>query len=77
MHASTLEERNLYSGFQTSKNAYMKKELRMRQSPAGKGLPSFPSMALERSNANSSELQQNTEKKELRSNAHVPKLLLT
>lgn len=65
-----MDDPRAFSGFNTSKNSYLKDRFR----PTGQ--PTYPSMALERSNGNSSELK-NMDKPELRSKAHVPKLLLT
>jgi len=62
-----IEEHN-YSGLHTSKNAYV-----TRSKAAA---TTYPSMALERSNCNSSELHKTMEDK-MPNQAHVPKLLLT
>ena len=72
-----MDDRAAISGFNSSRNAYhLKHKLLKTQKNNASGPPSFPSMANERSNGNSSELK-TTEKEELRSKAHVPKLLLT
>ena len=72
-----MDDRGVNSGFNSSRNAYtLKHQLLKTQKNNASGPPSFPSMVNERSHGNSSELKQ-TEKTEMRSKAHVPKLLLT
>ena len=60
--AKTLDvDSPLKSGFSTSKNTYMKHELnRTQQKNMSVAPPNFPTMAIERSHANSSELNQST-----------------
>ena len=82
--ANTMEERSLISGFNTSKNAYIKNSLNKTHKNNASGPPGFQmsisgAMVNQRDRLdNSSELHQMIgEKNELRSKAHVPKLLLT
>ena len=73
--AKTLDDSPRKSGFSTHKNAYLKHDLaKTPQKNYSNAPPNFPTMAVERQHANSSELNQSTE---MPGKAHVPKLLLT
>ena len=86
--ANTMEERSLISGFNTSKNTYVKNTLNKTHKNNSSGPPNFKMsimstgpMADQRNLENSSEMIQQKEpvdKSRLTaSKAHVPKLLLT
>ena len=66
-----------FSGFNTSKNAYLKNS-ELKNTPQRTKLTqaNFPSMTLERSNLISSQLNDTNDERKT-SKAHVPKLLLT
>ena len=75
---NTMEDRLLKSGFNTSKNAYVKQQLTKTHKNNNSGPSNIVSMNFvdQRSPGNSSELK-TVDKPELASKAHVPKLLLT
>ena len=85
--ANTMEERSLISGFNSSKNAYIKNSLNKTHKNNSSGPPHFQmstmsgAMAEPRNLDNSSEMihqKEPVEKTQLKgSKAHVPKLLLT
>ena len=86
--ANTMEERSLISGFNTSKNTYVKNTLNKTHKNNSSGPPNFQMsimstgpMADPRNLDNSSEMiqqKESVEKSQLTgSKAHVPKLLLT
>ena len=74
--SATLDERDAYTGFNSSKNAYVKQQL---FKTAGKDLvPESPQPQRNtRQNGIISELQQQQPATMTHSKAHVPKLLLT
>ena len=73
-----MEDRLLKSGFNTSKNAYVKQQLTKTHKNNNSGPSNIVSMNFvdQRYPANSSELK-TVEKNDMESKAHVPKLLLT
>ena len=78
MLQNILEDRSLKSGFNTSKNAYVKHQLlKTQRNNNASGPANFPSMTIDRDRAhgNSSELNQSTASKP--EAEHVPQLLLT
>ena len=74
-----IEDRSRRSGFSTSKNAYVKHQLlRTQRNNNASGPANFPSMTLDRTNGNSSELNQSiASKPEALKGGRVPQLLLT
>ena len=81
MLQNILEDRGLKSGFNTSKNAYVKHQLlRTQRNNNASGPANFPSVIIEhdRANGNSSELNQSiASKPEALKGGLVPQLLLT
>ena len=74
-----IEDRSLKPGFNTSKNAYVKHSLlRTQRDNNASGPANFPSMNLDRTNGNSSELNQSIAgKPEALKGGLVPQLMLT
>ena len=79
MLQNILEDRSLKSGLNTSKNAYVKHQLlRTQRNNNASGPANFPSMTLDRTNGNSSELNHSiVSKPEALKGGRVPQLMLT